>query len=119
MIRAATLALALGLLFPPAPAAAQRAGTYQVEGTDPAGSPYSGTATFTALDGKTWRITWRIDGESGGAEGIGLVAGGLLVVGYTISGAPGIATYQPQPDGSLVGPWTSGQGLGSERLVPR
>ncbi len=53
-------------------------------------------------------------------RGVGLVVDGLLVLGYSTGGAAAVATYRPQPDGTLVGPWTTGGGrVGSERLTPR
>lgn len=112
------LLLAAALLLPATPAFAQRPGTYDVIGVNANGSEYRGRATLQALEAGTFAMTWVVAGQT--FRGVGLVVDGLLVLGYSTGGTAAVATYRPQPDGTLVGPWTTGRGrVGSERLVPR
>lgn len=101
------------------PAAAQRSGTYAVEGTTAAGQRYEGSATLAATGPRTWRITWRTSGET--STGVGFVAGNVLVIGYLSGRETGAAAYRIMPDGTLEGEWTQGRdgGVGTERLLPR
>lgn len=102
------------------PAAAQRSGTYAVEGTTAQGQRYEGSATLTATGPRTWRITWRTQGET--ANGVGFVTpDGMLVIGYASGRETGAAAYRIMPDGTLMGEWTQGRegGVGTERLLPR
>lgn len=102
-----------------APAAAQRSGTYAVTGTGVDGSRYEGTVQLQATGPQTWRLTWRISGET--ATGVGVLQGGQLAVGYVSQRETGAALYTVQPDGSLTGIWTQGRegGVGRETLLPR
>lgn len=111
---AATLAVGLA-----SPALAQRSGTYAVTGTGADGTRYEGAVQLQATGPQTWRITWRIAGES--VTGVGMTTGNLLVVGYTMGREVGVAWYEAQPDGSLVGRWPAGRegGVGTETLLPR
>lgn len=112
----ATLALSCALA---APAMAQRSGTYAVQGTGADGSRYEGSAQLQATGPQSWRITWRIGGDT--TNGTALTVGTMLVVGYISGREPGVAWYQVMPDGSLSGRWTSGRegGVGTETLLPR
>lgn len=121
MIRAAVLAAAMATTLGIAalPAAAQRAGLYGVTGAGPGkdAETYEGAATLTPLGDGTWEVTWRIGRDI--YRGVGLVAEGLLAVAYVTEGNPGVALYRPQPDGSLLGTWTTGGSVATERLTPR
>jgi hypothetical protein len=103
-----------------APALAQRAGTYGVEGQGADGSRYEGTATLAPSGQNTWRVTWRVAGDTAQGVGILIPQGPLLVVGYTIAGETGVAVYAVQADGRLLGTWTQGQagGIGTETMTP-
>ncbi|MGX9966956.1 hypothetical protein ACVFYP_26775 [Roseomonas sp. F4] len=116
LLTAAAL-VALPLLA--SPAAAQRAGAYVVEGSGADGSRYSGAAQITPTGPQTWRVTWRVAGET--IEGVGVDNGRVLSVAYIQAGVLGSALYEVQPDGSLAGLWTSGRegGLGRETMSPR
>ncbi|HYF09093.1 MAG TPA: hypothetical protein VD970_15830 [Acetobacteraceae bacterium] len=114
----------LGLLaalggVPVPDAMAQRAGSYAVEGQAPDGSRYEGAAQFQPTGPQTWRVTWRVAGET--MSGIGITAGNVLSVAFTMQRELGAAVYEIQPDGTLRGRWTAGPngGVGSERLLPR
>jgi hypothetical protein len=103
-----------------APAMAQRAGTYAVEGQTADGSRYEGSATLAPVGHDTWRVTWRVAGDT--AEGVAILIpqGPLLVVGYTMAGETGVAAYAVQGDGRLLGTWTQGPGggIGTEVMTP-
>ncbi len=118
MFRTTILAAAL-LGMAALPAAAQRSGTYAVEGTTAGGQRYEGSATPAATGPRTWRITWRTSGET--STGVGFVAGTMLVIGYVSGRETGAAAYRIMPDGTLEGEWTQGRegGIGTERLLPR
>ncbi|WP_431302281.1 hypothetical protein [Sediminicoccus sp. BL-A-41-H5] len=114
--------LALGLLAASLciqPVAAQRSGFYAVEGRAADGTIYMGAATLTPTGPQTWRITWRVSGNT--SVGVGLTVGKLLVIGYISDRETGVAAYEVRPDGRLVGRWTQGAegGVGTETLIPR
>lgn len=103
-----------------APALAQRAGTYGVEGQGADGSRYEGTATLAPTGQNTWRVTWRVAGDTAQGVGILIPQGPLLVVGYVMAGETGVAVYAVQADGRLLGTWSQGQagGIGTEVMTP-
>ncbi len=111
---------ALGLCIALAsPAMAQRTGSYAAEGTNPDGSRYSGVVTYESMGRGTWRIVWRIPG-SAPIQGSAIANGGMIAAGYVLEGAIGVVLYQEQPDGTLLGRWTTRDGgVGMERLIPR
>lgn len=103
------------------PALAQRQGGYAVEGQGADGQRYQGTLALEQTGQHTWRVTWRVGGDT--AHGVGLLIpqGPLLIVGYSAGGQEiGVAAYAVQPDGSLRGTWTQGTGggIGTETLTP-
>jgi len=108
----AMLALAL-------PAQAQRNGTYTVDGADMAGAKYQGTVQLQSTGLQTWRVTWRIAGDT--TNGVGVLANGVLAVAYTQGRELGAVAYVVNADGSLSGRYTQGRegGLGTERWLPR
>jgi hypothetical protein len=115
-MRAAILALILAI-GGSWPAAAQTVGgRYQVQGTNPNGSNYSGTAEVVPR-GDTCRITWHVGSEW---RGICMVSGGSFAASYRSGDTFGLLIYQIQPDGSLSGVWTlaDGGGRGTETLIP-
>jgi hypothetical protein len=100
------------------PAAAQlREGLYEVEGTNPDGSTYEGRFLLQAGPAASWVARWQVGDEQ--VIGLGLIQGGVLAVSFVINGRPGIAVFEVEPDGRLRGSWTSGGGMGTERLTPR
>ncbi|MBY0338598.1 MAG: hypothetical protein K2X11_18430 [Acetobacteraceae bacterium] len=115
-----TLALA-GLIACAAamPAAAQRSGTYAVEGRSAGGERYEGSVQLQATGPQTWRVSWRVAGET--STGVALTVGSLLVVGYVSGREVGTAAYEVMPDGRLIGRWTQGRegGVGTETWLPR
>ena len=92
------------------------AGAYVVEGTNPNGTGYRGTAEITG-DDPDYRISWVTGGST--SEGEGTLRGTTFEVTYTgaLTGT-GSATYELRDDGTLVGTWTSGGAAGTETLIP-
>lgn len=117
MLRIALAALCLAL--PALPAAAQRAGAYALEGRNAGGDTYAGAVNLTPTGPQTWRVTWRVSGDT--ARGVGMMVRGMLVVGYVLNGETGVAVYEQQSDGRLMGRWTQGfeGGVGTETWLPR
>ncbi|HYZ31651.1 MAG TPA: hypothetical protein VE684_05130 [Crenalkalicoccus sp.] len=100
------------------PAAAQiREGAYEIEGQNPDGSTYAGTFLLQTAPSAAWYVAWQVGDVR--LLGLGVIEGGVLAVGFTLDGRPGVAAYQVQPDGTLRGVWSTGGGLGTETLKPR
>lgn len=115
---AASLVLAITLA---APATAQtvREGTYNVYGTNPDGSSYSGTATITLASETTCIIEWET-GDSV-SEGICMLFDDTFAASYILDDEIGLAVYRVKGDSVLEGAWTiTGQdGAGTEVLSLR
>lgn len=101
------------------PAAAQRAGVYDVTGTNLDGTSYTGIAQIRAAGLSSFVIAWRISGQV--VEGVGFASGRTIAVAYGLSQRPGIGIYTLNPDGSMDGEWTiiGAPANARERLVPR
>jgi hypothetical protein len=86
-------------------------GTYSASGTNADGSSYTGTAEIT-LNGPACSISWQ--------TGTCLLTGTAFGASYQLGDTPGLAVYQLQPDGTLIGQWTTigAPGVGSETLSP-
>jgi len=115
-----SLVLASALILAGTAAAqAQRAGAYAVEGRGVDGQRYEGSVQLQPSGPQTWRVTWRISGET--ANGVGLMVGNMLCVGYVAQRETGVACYEVMPDGRLMGRWTQGRegGVGTETWLPR
>lgn len=84
---------------------------FAVDGTNPDGTAYAGTAAL-AWDAATGRATirWQVGADS--FEGSGPVEDGRLVIDW---GQDTPAVYVVEPDLSLSGTWAGG--LGTERLT--
>ncbi|WP_439598489.1 hypothetical protein [Falsiroseomonas sp.] len=123
-MRIRSLAFALPLLaalpvLGATPAAAQRAGLYDVTGTNLDGSAYTGVAQIRTVGLASFAIIWRIGNQS--VEGVGFASGRTVAVAYGLSQRPGIGIYTLNPDGSMEGEWTivGAPANARERLVPR
>jgi hypothetical protein len=92
-------------------------GTYSVSGTNADGSSYTGTVEII-LNGPTCSISWQTGGSS--SVGTCLLTGNAFGASYQLGDTPGLAVYQLQPDGTLIGQWTTigTTGVGSETLSP-
>jgi hypothetical protein len=113
--------LMLGLLLATGLAGAALAqtvgGAYSVSGTNADGSSYAGTAEIT-LNGPACSISWQTGGSN--SAGTCLLTGTAFGASYQLGNTPGLAVYQLQPDGTLIGQWTTigARGVGSETLSP-
>lgn len=114
------LALAFGLAVSLAlPAQAQRAGVYDVTGTNLDGTPYTGVAQIVPAGLSSFVIRWRIGNQV--LEGVGFASGRTVAVAYGQAQQPGMGVYTLNPDGSMDGEWTiiGASANGRERLAPR
>lgn len=110
-----SLVVAAALLWSVATAfAADPSGTYDVQGTSPDGSTYSGTATITQT-GQTFRMIWNIGRDKYTGTAIGNKD--FLAVSYTSGNESGLALYGAD-GGNWKGIWTyaGGTKIGSEIL---
>ncbi len=94
-------------------------GLYQVQGTNPDGSLYSGKAEITPTSQTTCRIVWHTGNSN--SSGICMQSGSSFAAGYATGETVGLLIYEIQPDGSLEGNWTIADenGVGQERLIPQ
>jgi len=107
-----------GLTLQAAPAAAQRNGVYEVAGTNPDGTAYTGQMLIQQVGLASWRVAWQV-GENR-FEGYGMSSGPVFSVGFILAERPGIAIYQITPDGGMTGQWTliGSSAIGTENLTP-
>jgi hypothetical protein len=115
LILAAILAFGLAL-GATGPAAAQRAGNYDVTGANPDGTQYTGTLVLEQIGLLSFRLTWTIGSES--IEGVGMVSGLVFATAFSLGGQPSMGVYEIKPDGEMVGQWTimGAFGSGTETL---
>lgn len=102
------------------PAAAQRSGLYDVSGTNPDASPYSGTLMLTQVGGTSFRITWNVGANT--IQGVGMVSGLTLAVVFELGeNQTAMGMYELRPNGELSGIWTviGSQATGTEVARPR
>jgi hypothetical protein len=94
--------------------AADPSGTYDVQGTSPDGSKYSGTATITQT-GQTFKMIWMIGSDKYTGTAIG--DKDFLAVSYTSGNESGLVLYGAD-GGNWKGIWTyaGGTKIGSEIL---
>lgn len=93
-------------------------GTYRVQGSNPKGSAYQGTATITVTSANTCRIVWKTGPTT--SEGICMRNQNAFSAGYVLQGDVGLVIYEINDDGSMDGLWTVADqpGVGTEKLVP-
>jgi hypothetical protein len=93
--------------------------TYNVAGTNPNGSKYTGTADVKVISDATFSIQWKIGGST--INGFGMRMNEALSATYMLNGQPGLVIYQVSKDGTWSGLWAiRGQdGNGTEQLTPR
>lgn len=117
-MRAVILATIIAIGCCPAAMAQMVGGQYKVQGTNPDGSAYQGTATVTPSSNSTCRIVWQTGSTS--SRGICMSAGSSVAASYVLNGKVGLVLYQLQPDGSMKGSWTVADqpGGGTETLIP-
>lgn len=94
---------------PPSPIVA---GIYYVSGTA-GGGVYESVATLKPLN-DAWLVIYQTGLRS--VVGVGIVHGGRLAVGWSDGDVRGVTVYEIATDGQLLGKWTSGEKVYSERL---
>jgi hypothetical protein len=105
------------LLLLIAPASAQVIGRYNVEGQNPDGSNYAGTAAVEK-QGEAYRVTWNISG----ARFIGTAIGGddALAITYRSGNNTGVALLiKDERNYVLVWTYAGGTTLGGEKWSRR
>lgn len=107
------------LLAAALPAAAQRSGLYDISGTNPDASMYSGTMMLTQVGGSSFRISWTVGNNT--IEGAGMVSGLTLAVVFQLGEQTAMGMYELRPNGELSGIWTviGSQATGTEVARPR
>jgi hypothetical protein len=111
--------LAPVLCFGPALAGGEvRAGVYDYHGTNPNGSPYSGTAKIAITSDTTCTIVWK-SGDTP-SYGICMRDSDSFAAAYKMGADIGLVIYKIGDGGTLTGTWTiAGQsGAGTEVLTP-
>jgi hypothetical protein len=95
------------------------AAKYDVAGTNPNGSKYSGTASVEVISDTTFAIRWDIG--SSVFKGFGMRMNDSLAATYVIGGDPGLIIYKVEDGGVLSGLWSvrGHNGSGTERLTPQ
>jgi hypothetical protein len=95
-------------------------GTYTVDGKNPNGSTYSGTATIAGTEGGNCAITWTI-GNGQTSEAFCMRQGDVLGAAYVLGKSIGLVIYRVNGDGVLDGTWSIAgeEGVGEERLTPQ
>ncbi|CAN1561920.1 hypothetical protein MCEMSEM23_02710 [Rhabdaerophilaceae bacterium] len=92
------LALSLALVFT-SPALARGPGSYAVKGKEGgSSSTYSGSATLTKIGTDTWRIAWRIGGQTWNGFGIG--DGKFIALNFSGNGQSGVMLLVAKDGGS-------------------
>ena len=86
------------------------AGRYSVEGRNPDGGGYGGSARVDQQGG-TVRVTWQTGGQT--FTGTGVIEGRVITVDW---GEAHPVVYVTMPNGSLHGTWADGLAL--DRLSP-
>ena len=90
------------------------AGTYRLEGVNPDGTRYSGTATIVPSTDRllvTWYVANRV------YSGAGISSGQVLTIYWTDGiGRTGVMVYYLGADGVLTGSWADGKG--TETWIP-
>lgn len=130
MVRHLTLALCLGLLASCTVPGSQvdvgdgLAGTYVVNGVDPVGTEYSGTAVIGETESPDeFVLSWIITGSI--QSGTGVRTGDTLDVVWQVDEGPrsastGTASYTITDDGWLIGERLvdGTDGIGTEEIIP-
>lgn len=109
-------ACAIVALFATTALAADPAGRYRAEGTNPgSGSTYSGTVTVSRT-GETWSVVWVVGNTRYVGTGIG--DRNFIAVSYRAGNATGLALYSAE-GGNWKGVWAyaGSQQIGTERWL--
>ncbi len=116
LIRALLILLVVTLALP---AAAQRSGAYDISGTNPDGSLYTGSLDLQQIGMSSFRLQWTVGTNT--IDGVGMVSGLVLAVVFQLGEQTGMGMYELRPNGELSGTWTviGSQATGTEIARPR
>jgi hypothetical protein len=95
------------------------ADSYIVQGKNPSGKPYSGTATVDVASDTTVKIVWKT-GQT--YSGFGMRSDNVFAVAYESAGIKGVMIYRHDAaTGVFTGKWTvlGRDGVGEETLTPK
>ena len=111
-------ALAVACLAVPAQAQSNIGGRYQVNGKNPNGSTYSGTAEIIVTSSNTCRINW-VTGNTT-STGICMRNKNIFSAAYRLGNSVGLVIYEIRPEGIIDGLWTVADqnGVGTEVMTP-
>jgi len=111
------LALAAALLFPLLAHAQPAGGVYDMAGTNPDGSPYTGLLLLVDRGGGAFQVEWNVSGQR--IAGWGMAQGDALAAAYVLDGRIGVVLYQ-RAGNAWRGIWGVTDGRpGTETLTPR
>ena len=111
------LALATALLFPLLAEAQPASGVYNMAGTNPDGSPYTGLVLLQDRGGGTYQVEWNVAGQR--ISGWGMAQGDALAASYVLDGRVGVVLYR-NAGNAWRGIWSvTGGPPGTETLTPR
>jgi hypothetical protein len=111
------LLFAAALLLPLAAQAQPAQGVYNVTGTNPDGTPYTGLLAVAPRGGGTFQVEWNVAGQR--IPGWGMGAADAFAASYVLEGKVGVVLYRRQGDG-WRGIWSVANGpAGREDLTPR
>lgn len=79
------------------PGMARGPGNYSLKGKEGNGNSYAGTSTLTQIGEDTWRITWRIGGQTWNGYGIG--DGKFIAMNFSGNGQTGVMLLVAADDG--------------------
>ncbi|NJO34225.1 MAG: hypothetical protein HC869_14935 [Rhodospirillales bacterium] len=102
MIRFAAAACIFMFLLVPAAIAADLSGTYGVNGTNPDGTRYTGTAKIVMKPGRC-RVNW-VHGNNT-SYGTCKLSGKTFSVDFVLNGSRGTVVYELRSNGNLAGVW--------------
>jgi len=119
LLVAALLALPMLAGLGISPAAAQRSGLYDVRGTNPDGSEYTGSLMLQQVGATTFRLTWSVAQNT--IEGMGMISGLTFAVVFQLGEQTAMGMYELKADGEMTGTWTvvGSQAIGTETIRPR
>jgi len=119
LLVAALLALPMLAGLGISPAAAQRSGIYDVRGTNPDGSEYTGSLVLQQVGATTFRLTWSVAQNT--IEGMGMISGLTFAVVFQLGEQTAMGMYELKADGEMTGTWTvvGSQAIGTETIRPR
>jgi len=102
---------------PSAPGVPDISGEYDVSGINLDSSAYEGLLYIQERRGVYW-LKWEVNGAT--YEGIGILQGNVLSVGWDAGGNCAVASYTVLSDGTLEGLWSvcGADRKGTERAVP-